>query len=131
MRIVHEPAGEANPTGDSRVLADHVEVADSLPSQFMGLRFRDGLPADHALVIEAPDSPLPLTGSPSRATVDMIGVGFPIDVLWLAEREVTQTKRLRPWIGMGIAPADTIVELPAGTTEDVAVGDVVRVEDGD
>lgn len=130
MRLVHEPASDDGADGDDRrQLASHVEVADTLRSQFVGLRFRDELPDDHALVIEVPESSLPFTGDPSRATVDMIGVGFPIDVCWLADDRVVHTKRLRPWVGVGIARADRIVELPAGRADDVTTGDRIRVRE--
>ena len=123
MRVVHESGG------DRRVLATAVERADTLRSQVLGLRFRDALPEGHAMVIDAPDSPFPLVGSPSSATVDMLGVSFPLDVVWVADGRVRQTKRLRPWLGLGIARADTIVELPAGVAEDVAVGDRLAIEE--
>ncbi|MHB9288517.1 DUF192 domain-containing protein [Halobacteriales archaeon Cl-PHB] len=130
MRVVHEPASEDG-TAPEAVLATTVEVADSLRSQVMGLRFRDNLAADHALLIEVPDSLLSFSSGPSAATVDMLGVGFPIDVCWLVDGEVTLVKTLRPWLGLGKAPADTVLELPAGATEAVSVGDRVRVEGRD
>jgi hypothetical protein len=42
---------------------------------------------------------------------------------------VTHVKRLRSWVGLGRARADTLLELPAGAADGVAVGDVVHVED--
>jgi uncharacterized membrane protein (UPF0127 family) len=122
MRLVHGSGP------DRRVLASEVERADTLRSQVLGLRFRDDLPEGHAMVIDAPDSALSLLGSPSPATVDMLGVGFPLDVVWVAEEQVRKVKRLSPWLGLGMARADTVVELPAGGADGIAVGDRLVLE---
>ena len=61
--------------------------------------------------------------------VHMLFVPFPIDAIWLVDDEATHVKRLRSWLGLGRARADTLLELPAGAADDVAVGDVVHVRD--
>ena len=120
-RIVHTPTE----TNTQTVLATDVEFADSLLAKMKGLMFRKSVPDEYALVMEMGTN---LLGRPSRQTVHMLFVRFPIDVSWLVEDEVTQIKTLKPWRGTGAARADRIIELPAGVATDVHVGDTVRVE---
>jgi uncharacterized membrane protein (UPF0127 family) len=132
MRVVHETdevIGSADGP-ERRVLATDVELADSTLTQAKGLMFRGSLPDDYALVLEVGDSGglVPLSGGPPRQFVHMLFMRVPIDVLWLVDDEVTKTGRLRPWTGMGVAKATRIIELPAGATDGVTVGDTVRVE---
>ena len=47
---------------------------------------------------------------------------------WCDDGRVVQVKTLSPWTGLGMASADTVVELPAGTADAVAVGDDVIIE---
>lgn len=116
MRVVHEPAD-----GDgTRTLATDVEVAGSLRAKFRGLRFRRSLPESYALVF-----PFDHAG---RRDIDMLFVRTPLDVLWLEDERVRQVKTLRPWIGLGLARADCVVELPPGGADGVAAGDRVVVE---
>lgn len=110
MTVRHQPT-------DS-VLADDVQIAQTFLETLTGLRGRDSMPDGEALVLEA---------GGGRQLVDMLGVGCPLDVLWLREGRVEHAKTLRPWLGVGVARADTIVELPAGAAEQVAVGDGVWV----
>ncbi|PSQ59966.1 MAG: DUF192 domain-containing protein [Halobacteriales archaeon SW_9_67_25] len=120
MRVVHEPAD-----GDQRVLATDIEVAESTLTQARGLMFRRSVPEDFALVMDLGDGGL-VTSGPARQVVHMLFVRFPIDIVWLVDDEVSKTARLSPWSGIGLGRADRIVEFPAGTTEEVAVGDLVR-----
>lgn len=113
VRVVHEDSGE--------VLASDVETADSLLAKVRGLRFRRSFPDGRALVFPF--------GSAGRRDVDMLCVPFPIDTLWLVEDEVERVETLRPWIGFGIARADTLVELPAGTADGVDQGHRVAIRD--
>jgi uncharacterized membrane protein (UPF0127 family) len=132
MRVVHETDEIIGSDDDPerRVLATNVELADSTLTQAKGLMFRKSIPEDYALVMDIGSGGglLPFSGGPSRQFVHMLCMRFPIDVLWLLDDEVTKTARLGPWTGMGMATADRIVELPAGATEGVAVGDTVTVE---
>jgi len=82
--------------------------------------FRRSIPDDYSLVF-------PFDGV-GRRDVHMLFVPFPIDALWLVEGEVERMKRLRPWVGLGIARADTLIELPAGAASEVEPGDSVTVE---
>jgi uncharacterized membrane protein (UPF0127 family) len=115
MRVLHER------DGTERVLATDVDVAASTLARARGLMFRRSIPEDYALAFT-------FEGTAAR-DVHMLFVPFPIDAIWLVNDEVTQVERLRSWVGLGRANADTLLELPAGAAEDVAVGDVVRVED--
>lgn len=108
--------------GDARVLASDVDVADGLLSQARGLMFRRSVPDDYALAFPF--------GSPGRRSLHMLFVPFPIDTVWVVDDEVTQTKRLSAWTGLGWGTADTIYELPAGAADGVEPGDRV-VLDGD
>lgn len=65
--------------------------------------------------------------SASKRDVHMLFVPFAIDALWIVDNEVQATKRLKPWLGLGRAAADTLIELPAGAADGVEVGDRVVV----
>ena len=79
--------------------------------------FRRSLADDAALVFQF--------DSAAKRDVHMLCVPFPIDAVWLVDNEVQATKRLKPWIGLGRETAETLVELPAGAADSVAVGDRV------
>ena len=81
--------------------------------------FRRSLADDAALVFQF--------DSAAKRDVHMLFVPFAIDALWLVDNEVVAKKRLRPWIGLGRETAETLVELPAGAADDVAVGDRVTL----
>jgi uncharacterized membrane protein (UPF0127 family) len=115
VRVVHEA------DGTERTLATDVELADGIVSQGLGLMFRRSIPDDYALVF-------PFSGV-SKRSLHMVFVPFDIDALWLVDGRVREKKRLSAWTGYGRAEADTVVELPAGAAEGVAVGDTVRVEE--
>ena len=132
MRVVHrqdEVLGSAE-TPTDHVLARTVEVADSTLSQAKGLMFRSSIPDDFALVMEVGGGSdlVPLTSGPPRQSVHMLFMRFPIDAIWLDGERVVKTAQLSPWTGLGIAKADRIIELPAGTADGVKPGDTVRVE---
>lgn len=129
MRVVHHTdAGDTS--HDRQILASTVEVADSTLSQAKGLMFRRSIPDDYALVMELGNGGglVPFTDGPSRQFVHMLGMRFPIDVLWLVDQRVTKAARLAPWTGAGLAKANRIIELPAGAAEDVSAGENVFIE---
>lgn len=115
MRIVHDPAGDGN------VLATTVEYAETMLEQSRGLMFRSSVPDDYGLVF-------PFDGI-GRRLIHMLFVRFPIDVVWLADDEVTRASTFRPWRSLGYAKADTVLELPAGAASGVSAGDTVVVEE--
>ena len=118
MQLIHTPAEG----GVERVLADEVETADSFLAQARGLMFRRSVPDGYALTF-------PFEGAGSRS-LHMACVPFAIDALWLVDDEVRANERLRPWVGLGRAEADTVVELPAGAADGVREGDRVERREG-
>jgi len=114
-RVVHRPAD-----GDERVLAVDAAVADSLLAKARGLMFRRSFPGD-ALVF-------PFDGVGAR-TLHMVAVPFDIDAVWLRDGRVERVVGLSAWTGLGRAPADVVIELPAGTADGVSAGDEMLIED--
>jgi uncharacterized membrane protein (UPF0127 family) len=129
MRIVHETAdGEA-------VLASDVDIAEGLIETSKGLMFRKSIPEGYALVFEFDppsglEAKLPFASDDAvaRRFLHMLFVRFPIDAVWLQGEEVVHVETLRPWLGVGMAKADRIIELPKGAAADVEPGDTVIVE---
>lgn len=125
MQVVHlrqhdDSAGDAVTEPTERVLASDAEPADSVLAQARGLMFRTSIPEDYGLVFRFEQ--------PKTRSLHMLFVPFAIDAVWLVDDEVIEVKRLRPWVGLGRATADTVVELPAGVADDVKPGDIVRIE---
>lgn len=114
MRVVHDPGP------DRRPLATDVETADSFLEQTVGLMGKTSLPEEYALVFRFDEA--------AWRAVHMLFVRTGLDVLWLVDDEVVGVKTLRPWVGLGMSKADTIVELPAGAAAAVEPGDTVSVE---
>ncbi len=92
-------------------------MARSRLGQARGLMFRRSIPDDYALVF-----PFEEVGT---RWLHMLFVPFAIDAIWIVDGEVTRVKRLAPFVGLGRGEADTVVELPAGAADGVAVGDEV------
>lgn len=107
-------------THDGATLAAEVELADTTLSQARGRMFTRSMPEDAALVFPFDDV--------DRRDVHMLFVPYALDVLWLVDGVVERVERLRPWIGLASARADTLVELPAGAAAAVEPGDAVAVE---
>lgn len=110
MQVIHADG--------KRVLASDAAVADSTLTRAVGLMFRRSPPED-ALVFR-------FEGQATRR-LHMLFVPFDIDALWLVEGEVSEVARLHAWTGFGRARADTVIELPAGGADDVAIGDTVEL----
>ncbi|MUV90321.1 DUF192 domain-containing protein [Halapricum sp. CBA1109] len=129
MRVVHETESE------SRVLASEAEIAKGFVQTSKGLMFRSSIPEEYALVFEFEPSALarrlPVGGDDAVKWrfIHMLFVRMSLDVLWLQGETVVKTATLRPWVGMGGAKADRIVELPAGAADGVETGDTVRLEE--
>lgn len=114
MRLEHHPADGT----DTRTIATEIEFAETRLQQARGLMFRRSIPEEYALVF-------PFEAA-SKRDLHMLFVPFSIDAIWLLDGEVTATKRLRPFVGLGRATADTVIELPAGGATGVDPGD--RIE---
>lgn len=124
MRVVHETAGER------RALATTVDLADSFVAQTVGLMGQSTVSDDYALVFEFGDPGFfyRVRDTVPRRVIHMLFVRTALDVLWIRDDEVVKMATLSPWTGIGVAKADTIVELAAGSADGVAVGDTVVVE---
>jgi uncharacterized membrane protein (UPF0127 family) len=116
MAVVHE-----TPAGERATLARTVETAETTLQQARGLTFRRSIPDDYALIFPFDRA--------ARRSVHTVFVPFDIDVCWLVEETVERVCTMPAWRGFAVAIADTIVELPAGTAEDVTVGDTIRLGD--
>lgn len=102
------------------VVADHVEVADSVLARFLGLMFRDHLPEGHGLALRPCNS------------IHMFFMRFPLDVVFVDGdgRVVRVLESIKPWRASTLVRgAKAAVELPAGTAARVglAAGTVVRM----
>ncbi|WP_426962171.1 DUF192 domain-containing protein [Haloparvum alkalitolerans] len=119
MRLVHRYGPLEDRQADT--LASDVETADTTLQQARGLMFRRSVPDGYGLAFRF-DEPRP-------RTLHMLFVPFAIDALWIRGPEVVHKKRLRPFVGVGRASADLVVELPAGAAENVEPGDIVELEE--
>lgn len=117
MRIVHE---------SGRVLATDVGFADAEPilAQDTSVMGRRSIPQQYALAFQFAEQ--------RSHTVRMPFVFVALDVCWVRDGIVEQTKTLRPLIGHATAIADTVLEFPAGTlngdVDDPAVAPGDRIE---
>lgn len=111
VRLVHE----------GTVVADSVDVAETLREKFQGVMFRDELPEGYALVFPFE--------SVKRRSVHMLFVRVPIDVIWVTEEVVTKVRTLSPWTGFGWGEGDMIIEMGAGSAAQMQKDDSIRVED--
>ncbi|WP_049928327.1 DUF192 domain-containing protein [Halopiger goleimassiliensis] len=120
MRVKWEPAADRTVETERRTLATNVDLADSVLSQARGLMFRRSIPDDYALAFRF--------GAAKSRDVHMVFVPFPIDAVWVVDDVVTRVERLRPWRGFAREEADLLVELPAGTADEVEAGDGLVLE---
>ncbi len=107
-------------TAGGAVIADHVAVAATLWSRFIGLMFRRELPSGHGLWITKCNS------------IHMFFVRSPLDVAFLAADGTVKRvyHGIRPWrVTRIVAGAKTALELPAGTlaAAGVTTGTVLRL----
>ena len=109
-------------TAAGTVIADHVEVADTIWSRFMGLMFRRELPTGHGLAIRPCNS------------IHMFFMRFALDVVFVdgEGRVLRILDSIRPWRASSLVRgAKAAIELPAGTAARAALGrgTVVRLVD--
>lgn len=83
------------------------------------MMFRRSIPNDFALLFRF--------SAIKTRSIHMLFVPFPLDVIWLVDREVVRTTTLRPWIGIAWEEADTVIELPSGSAAEVERGDRIRL----
>lgn len=107
-------------TADGAVVAEHIALADSVLSRFMGLMFRAELPEGHGLLLRPCSS------------IHMFFMRFPLDVVFVdAEGTVVRVLHaIRPWrASMPVRGAKAAIELVAGSAarSGLAPGSVVRV----
>lgn len=113
MKLRHET------TETTQTLATEIELAKGLMGKARGLMFRRRFPDGAALV-------MPFDSVRTRG-LHSIFVFFPFDAVWIRDGTVTQTVRFEPFRSFARAPADLIVELPAGAAEGVTPGDSVAL----
>lgn len=111
--LVHERGGSTRP------LATDVEVAEGLLDQALGLMFRPYVPADYALAF-------PFERVRTRGFHTAF-VRVPIDVVWVADGEVTRVETMRAWADLARGRADLVCELAAGEADGVEPGDRLRL----
>ncbi|MBJ7593441.1 MAG: DUF192 domain-containing protein [Candidatus Dormibacteraeota bacterium] len=107
-------------TETGTIVAEHVEVANTLWSRFMGLMFRSELPAGHGLAIRPCNS------------IHMFFMRFALDVVFVDGdgRVVRVLDSIRPWRPSSLVRgAKAAIELPAGTAarSGIAAGVLVRM----
>ncbi|WP_440764366.1 DUF192 domain-containing protein [Natronorubrum sp. DTA7] len=128
MQLVHHSMverGDDSETGTDAVshedvLATDVDLAQSILSQTRGLMFRRSFPDNSALVF--------LFDTAKIRDVHMLFVFFPIDAVWVVDDVVQRVERLRPWRSFAREECDLLIELPAGTADDVEAGDRLVLE---
>jgi uncharacterized membrane protein (UPF0127 family) len=107
-------------TLDGRVVAEHVEIADSAWRRFLGLMFRADLPAGRGLFL-----------SPCNS-IHMFFMRIPLDVAFL-DRDGAVLRAyhgIRPWrVSRIVRGAKSAVELRSGTLRAAGVekGTVLRL----
>ncbi|APX98184.1 hypothetical protein BB347_07820 [Natronorubrum daqingense] len=102
------------------VVASTVDVADTVLSQTRGLMFRRSIPDDYALAFRF--------DTIRTRDIHMLFVFFPIDAVWVADGVVQRIERMHPWRSFARARCDLLLELPAGSADDIDVGDRLVLE---
>jgi uncharacterized membrane protein (UPF0127 family) len=104
----------------NQVVAEHVEVARSFFSRFLGLMGRKSLPLGHGLWLEP------------CADIHMFFMRFPIDAVFVDKtgKVLHLEHGIKPWrISKFVRGGRAVLELPAGTIEQagVTLGDVISL----
>jgi uncharacterized membrane protein (UPF0127 family) len=107
-------------TDSGGLVAEHVAVADTIWSRFVGLMFRRELPAGHGLLIRPCNS------------IHMFFMRFALDVVFIDGdgRVVRVLDSIQPWRASSLVRgAKAAIELPAGTAGRAALvpGMLVRM----
>lgn len=106
-------------------IIERVRIADSLFKRFKGLMFEKKKNFGFALVFPLEKE------STLEASIHMLFVFFPIDVLWLDKnKKVVDKKTMGPFC-LNCTPKEPsrfIIELPCGKAEKISVGDFLEWE---
>ncbi len=112
-----------NKTKKKQIIAN-VRIAAAPWERMRGLMFEDAKKFNYALVFELPQE------SKLHAAIHMLFVFFPIDVVWLdsGKKVVDIVKGIQPFTPNYTPkkPAKYFVELPAGKSLGIALGDVLQ-----
>ena len=105
-------------TSDGRTVCPRCAVASTYWRRFVGLMGRSSLDADEGLLF------------PGTGSIHMFFMRFPIDAVFCDRdlRVVKVVPGLRPWRTAAARGAKTVIELSAGAAADVAVGDVLVID---
>lgn len=106
-----------------RPILTRLSVARSFGARLRGLLGRHAIERDEGLFF------------PHTTSLHMLGMRFPIAVVWLSHPDVTGARvvlgveMLAPWRGFGFAPADTdgALEAHPDLAADLRVGSQVRI----
>lgn len=104
------------------VVAEDVELADTVWKRVVGLMGRDTLEPGHALLIEPCSS------------IHMFFMKFAIDVIYLDGRDkvIKIVRNLPPWRISAAKGARKVVEMAAGSlTDEIEEGDQMKMEELD
>lgn len=106
-------------TDSGDLLAQNVEIADTVLHRFRGYMFRREPPESHAIVFDL--------GRRKSGCLHMLFVGFPVTAAYLnRERRVTKVTELEPWVGFSYGRARYVVELPGRQSGEIEVGGKLR-----
>jgi uncharacterized membrane protein (UPF0127 family) len=89
----------------------HADVADSPEERQKGLSGRRGLEADEGMLFEL--------SAPSRQTIWMKGMRFPIDIVWIANGRVSEVTASVPAAARGANDSELPLYTPRSTVDRV------------
>jgi uncharacterized membrane protein (UPF0127 family) len=92
-------------------IAKNIEFARTTFRHVLGLMFRTSIPYDYSMIFKLK--------KPSKVSIHMLFVFFPIDVIFLnEEKKIMGLSLLRPWVGYkAMEDIKYIIEMKAGTIE--------------
>jgi len=106
-------------TTKERIVAPHVEQADTVWKRFVGLMGRQSIQQDHALLLDPCGS------------IHMFFMRFAIDVIFLDSQDkvVRIVRNLKPWRISAASGAKKVIEMAAGSLDDsIETGDQLKLE---
>lgn len=103
---------------DGLIVANRVEIADTLRSRFLGLMWREQLPDGHGMLIRRCSS------------IHTAFMNFAIDVIYLNGKDevVAIDSNIKPWrCGAIHFEAKHVLELPCSKAGELRVGDKLEI----